>query len=247
MKFTVIGFWGGYPAMDGATSSYLLEKDNFSLWIDVGSGSLSKLQKYKHVSELDAVLVSHYHHDHIADIGVLQYARLIEYYVTGNDTILPIYGHTEDREGFQSLTHTYTKGIAYHPNETLQIGPFSITFLKTNHPVPCYGMRITDGQSVIVYSADSSYQEEWGTFAEDADLFISDCNYYAGQDGSKAGHMNSEEAGKIAAQANVKQLLLSHLPQYGDRKKLVEEAKQQYDGRVQLAKEGFVWDGALEG
>ncbi|WP_068676634.1 MBL fold metallo-hydrolase [Oceanobacillus sp. Castelsardo] len=241
MKLTVIGFWGGYPAVDGATSSYLLEKDGYSLLIDVGSGSLSKLQKYKHVSDLDAVIVSHYHHDHVADIGVLQYAKLIEYYVTKNDAVLPIYGHTEDNKGFKTLSHTYTKGIAYSPNEELQIGPFTITFLRTKHPVPCFGMRITDGESVVVYTADSSYQEEWGTFAKDADLLITDCNYYAGLDGSKAGHMNSEEAGRIAGIASVKQLLLSHLPQYGDREQLITEARQYYTGEIQLAKEGLTW------
>lgn len=241
MKFTVIGFWGGYPAVDGATSSYLLEKDGYSLLMDVGSGSLSKLQKYNHVADLNAVIVSHYHHDHVADIGVLQYAKLIDYYVTGNDTVLPIYGHMEDKEGFQTLTHTYTEGVAYNPSDVLQIGPFTITFLRTRHPVPCFGMRITDGESVIVYTADSSYQEEWGTFAKNADLLITDCNYYAGLDGSKAGHMNSEEVGRIASMANVKKLLLSHLPQYGDREKLVVEAKQYYNGDIQLAKEGLIW------
>ncbi|RKQ31297.1 MBL fold metallo-hydrolase [Oceanobacillus halophilus] len=243
MKLTVIGCWGGYPAKDGATSSYLLEKDNFSLLIDVGSGALSKLQKYKQVADIDAVIISHYHHDHVADIGVLQYARLIEYYVTGKNAVLPIYGHDGDKEGFESLSHTYTKGVNYDPTKTLELGPFSITFLKTNHPVPCYGMRITDGESVIVYTADSSYQEEWGSFAKEANLLITDCNYYAGLDGSKAGHMNSEEAGKIAAQANVELLMLSHLPQYGEISKLVKEAKQKFDGQIKLAREGFVWNG----
>ncbi|WP_085992776.1 MBL fold metallo-hydrolase [Oceanobacillus senegalensis] len=242
MKLTIIGYWGGFPATDGATSSYLLEKGDFSLLIDVGSGSLSKLQKYKQVSELDAVIVSHYHHDHVADIGVLQYAKLIHYYVTGNDAVLPIYGHKEDVNGFQSLAHSYTKGIAYDPSESLIIGPFSISFLKTSHPVSCYGFRITDGESVIVYTADTSYKEEWEAFSKDADLLITDCNYYAGQDGSKAGHMNSVEAGKIAAQASVKSLVLSHLPQYGNQEQLIAEAKEQFDGQVLLAKEGVVWE-----
>ncbi|MFD1850026.1 MBL fold metallo-hydrolase [Oceanobacillus bengalensis] len=241
MKLTVVGYWGGFPAVDGATSAYLLEKDNFTLLIDVGSGSLAKLQKYKSVSNLDAVIVSHYHHDHIADVGVLQYARLIDYYVTGTDTVLPIYGHDEDTEGFASLTHTYTKGIAYQPDKTLHVGPFQITFMKTNHPVACFGMRITDGESILVYTADSSYKDEWIEFAGDADLFITDCNYYAGQDGTKAGHMNSEEAGKIAAGANVKALMLSHLPQYGDRNKLAEEAGRLFNGKIMLAEEGLVW------
>lgn len=146
MKLTIIGFWGGYPNKDGATSSYLLEKDDYKLVLDLGSGALSKLQKFTSVHELDAVILSHYHHDHVADIGVLQYAKLIDYYVHNNEKKLKIYGHTEDEDGFSSLSHQYTEGVAYSPEEELKIGPFSITFLRTAHPVPCFGMRITDGK-----------------------------------------------------------------------------------------------------
>ncbi|GIO21648.1 MBL fold metallo-hydrolase [Oceanobacillus sp. J11TS1] len=242
MKLTIIGFWGGYPNKDGATSSYLLEKDNFKLLLDMGSGALSKLQKFISISELDAVVLSHYHHDHVADIGVLQYAKLIDYYVHNNEKQLKIYGHTEDKEGYASLSHQYTEGVAYDPDELLKIGPFEISFLRTKHPVPCFGMCITDGEKTIVYTADSSYTEDWIPFANNADLLITDCNYFKGQDGSGAGHMNSVEAASIAQAANVKQLVLSHLPQFGVLEQLKEEAKQIYTGEIVLAEEGFVWE-----
>src|SRR5690625_433624 len=150
MKVTVIGHWGGYPAPDGATSAYLLEQDGFCLLVDMGSGALSKVQKYIHVMDIDAVVLSHYHHDHIADIGVLQFAWLVQSYLRKRKGILPIYGHAEDETGFKSLTHQYTEGIAYDTSKELEIGPFMISFLKTIHPVPCYGMRITDGKHTIV-------------------------------------------------------------------------------------------------
>lgn len=241
MKLTVIGCWGGYPAADGATSAYLLEKDKFSLLIDVGSGALSKLQKYKAVSDLDAVILSHYHHDHVADIGVLQYAKLVQFYTGGSSDVLPIYGHTADKPAFNDLTHTYTKGVAYDPSEILKVGPFTITFLKTNHPVACYGMRISDGDHVVVYTADTSYKTEWNAFAKNTDLLITDCNFYADQDGENAGHMTSKEGGMIAEKANVKELILSHLPQYGDNEQLIREAGHYFKGPIQLAKEGLVW------
>ncbi|WP_042224580.1 MBL fold metallo-hydrolase [Oceanobacillus manasiensis] len=241
MKLTVIGFWGGYPAPGEATSSYLLEKDGFSLLIDAGSGSLSKLQQYLPVTELDAVILSHYHEDHVADIGVLQYAKLVNYYVNGADRILPIYGHVLDEEGFASLSHEYTEGKAYQPDESVDIGPFQISFLQTVHPVPCFGMRITDGEHTVVYTADSSFKEEWIPFSQRADLLITDCNFYADQNGESAGHMTSKEGGKIAERAGAKELMLSHLPQYGDRNQLVQEAKKEYKGTVYLAEEGLVW------
>lgn len=242
MKVTVIGHWGGYPAPNGATSSYMIEKDGFTLVIDMGSGALSKLQHYKHVNDIDAVILSHYHHDHVADVGVLQYARLVQYYVTNHETILPIYGHMENQIAFESLTHDQTIGRSYDPSGALKVGPFTITFLRTKHPVPCYGMRITDGETVIVYTADTAYQEEWIEFSTAADLLITDCNFYEEQDGIDAGHMNSKEGATIANKAKVGELLLSHLPQYGDNEQLVTEANKYYKGKIQLASEGLVWE-----
>ncbi|HLR62901.1 MAG TPA: MBL fold metallo-hydrolase [Lentibacillus sp.] len=242
MKITIVGCWGGYPAPGGATSAYMLEKDDFTLLIDAGSGSLSKLQNMRHVMDLDAVILSHYHHDHVADIGVLQYAWLVQSYIHESNEILPIYGHTEDKEGFKSLTHKKTEGVAYEPSETLETGPFSITFLKTEHPVPCYGMRITDGRTTLVYTADTAFKEEWYEFAKDADFLIADCNFYEDQDGSSAGHMTSKEGAVIADKANVGKLILSHLPQYRDNNDLVKEAEQYFDGSIELAAEGLVWE-----
>ncbi|QDP39744.1 MBL fold metallo-hydrolase [Radiobacillus deserti] len=242
MKLTVIGFWGAYPEAGGATSSYLLEQDGFSLLVDCGSGALSRLQHVKPVKELDAVLLSHYHQDHIADIGVLQYAWLVQNVMHGTRDILPIYGHQEDPEGFQSLSHEYTKAIGYDPNQTLEIGPFSITFLLTKHPVPCYAMRITDGESAIVYTADSSFQQSFIPFAQSADLLITDCNFYGEQDGSAAGHMTSKEGAEIAKKAGVKTLLLSHLPHHGTHGQLLTEARHYFSGEISLAKEGYTFE-----
>lgn len=241
MKLTIIGCWGGYPAVNSASASYLLEKDNFQIMLDFGSGALAKVQQYINITALDAVLVSHYHSDHIADIGVLQHAILVENYLSQTDKVVPIYGHTENEYEFAKFDHDFTKGVQYRPDEVLKLGPFFIRFLKTRHSVPCYGMRITDGTSTLVYTADSAYQDEWIKFSRDADLLLADTNFYAEQDGAEAGHMTSEEVGTIAASANVKELLLTHLPHYGNHEQLVTEAAKMYSGKITLAKEGLVW------
>ncbi|WP_028402527.1 MBL fold metallo-hydrolase [Ectobacillus panaciterrae] len=242
MKVTVVGFWGGYPEAGEATSGYLFEHDGFQLLVDCGSGVLSHLQTYIKVSELDAVLLSHYHHDHVADIGVLQYAWLVHFFNGVKLPELPIYGHALDAKGFDSLTYApYTKGVKYDPGEVLQIGPFSITFLKTMHPVPCFAMRITEGTNTVVYTADTSYLPQLASFAKGADLLICECNMYAHQDGKSAGHLNSTEAGSIAKEANVSELLLTHLPHAGNIADLAEEAKKVYEGRIALARSGYIW------
>jgi ribonuclease BN (tRNA processing enzyme) len=242
MKVTVIGYWGGFPAANEATSGYLVEHDGFHLLVDCGSGVLAKLQNYISVEELDAVIVSHYHHDHVADIGPLQYARLIKTNLGAPLNELPIYGHAFDRDGFTRLAHKgITKAIAYDPEQPLEVGPFTIEFMKTAHPVICYAMRITAGDSTVVYTADSSYLPEFVPFSQNADLLICECNFYAGQNAAPAGHMTSEEAATIARDANVGTLLLTHLPHFGDIQNLVNEAKMIFSGPVYLASSSFVW------
>ncbi|KAA0547600.1 MBL fold metallo-hydrolase [Bacillus sp. BGMRC 2118] len=243
MKLTVIGFWGGYPGKNEATSGYLLEEKDFKLLIDCGSGVISQLQNYVQPEELDAVILSHYHNDHVTDIGALQYARLIRGFIDIAPPLLPIYGHKEDHEGFSKLTYNQiTKGIAYNPNKKIEIGPFSITFLKTKHPVTCYAMRIQTSTSSIVYTADTSFMEDFIPFSEEADLLISECNLYAGMDGTKAGHMTSEDAGRLAQEANVDNLLLTHLPHFGELYELVQQAKTIYKGKVFLASSGLTFE-----
>lgn len=241
LKLTIVGYWGGYPAVDKASSMYVLEKDDFMLVIDVGSGGLTKFQKYKSITDIDAVLLSHYHADHTADIGVLQHALLAQSYIIGNNKVIPIYGHDEDEKQFNRLNHDYTEAVAYNPNNVLKIGPSFVRFLRTKHSVPCYGMRITDGTNTIVYTADSAYQEEWNRFCQNADLLLAECNFYAGQDAASSGHMTSIEVGSIAKKASVGELILTHLPHFGDHKNLIKEAAKMYQGKISLAHEGMVW------
>jgi ribonuclease BN (tRNA processing enzyme) len=243
MKVTVIGYWGGFPGKNEATSGYLVEHDNFSLLVDCGSGVLSQLQNYISIENLDGVIISHYHHDHIADIGPLQYGRLVRTMLGESDKPLPIYGHNLDGVQFSKLTYkNYTTGVFYKHSKPLQIGPFTITFLETKHPVPCYAMRISAGESSIVYTADSSYIQSFIPFSKEADLLICECNFYAEQDGSSAGHMNSLDAAKIANEANVEEMLLTHLPHFGNHETLVEEARTIYKGPIHLASSGWSWN-----
>lgn len=240
MKLTVIGHWGGFPKAGEASSGYLLEHNGFHLLIDCGSAVLSQLQNYISPDDLDAVIISHYHPDHIADIGVLHHALLISKYVNGYEKTLPIYGHVKDVNSFQSLTYKdISKGIAYIPDQKIEVGPFKIEVLETKHPVACYAMKISVDGKTLIYTADTAYFEELVEFAEGADMLLCESNFYKGMDGAAAGHMTSEEAGSLAKQANVETLILTHLPHFGELQQLVTEAKENFNGQVILASQGL--------
>lgn len=235
MKLTIIGPWGGYPKANEASSGYILQQSGFNLLIDCGSGVLSFLQNHIEPENLDAVLISHYHADHVADIGVLQHALLIRKYLNKEIKTLPIYGHNES-EDYRSLTYkNITKGSVIDENTELSIGPFSVSFLKTRHPVPCYAMKIASDEGTLVYTADSAYQAAFVDFAKDCDLLLCESNLFSGMNGDQTGHMTSTEAGRLAAQSGAKKLVLTHLPQYGSLHQLKEEAESEFNGPVILA------------
>ncbi|PFG07138.1 MBL fold metallo-hydrolase [Bacillus sp. es.034] len=241
MKLTVIGQWGGYPKAGEASTGYLLESNGFKLLIDCGSGVLSQLQHHTEATELDAVLLSHYHPDHVADIGVLQHALLIQYFLGKYKGTLPVYAHREDPQGFNALTYkNLMTAHEYTEDSSLSIGPFTVTFVKSKHPVPCYGMRIeADGKSLF-YTADSAFREEFISFGQDADMLLCECNFYGEMDASNAGHMTSLDAGKLAQKTGARNLILTHLPHFGDLEQLIIEAKTIYRGNVSLAKKDMV-------
>lgn len=239
MKVTILGYYGGYPTKGVGTSSYLIESDNFHLLLDAGSNSLLTLEKYVDPIDLDAVLLSHYHHDHTADLGVLQFTRLLKRDAHGNKPhLLPIYCHDEDSENFKRMTfENVSQGIAYNDEPELTIGPFTIEHMKTLHPVPCYAFKITEEKTkkTMVFTADSGYKKEFIPFAENADLLIADSNFYRGMENHTV-HMTAKECGRIADRAHVKTLILTHLPQTGNLDQLVEQAQEEApDVSIELA------------
>lgn len=221
MKLTILGFMGGYPAKGVGTTAYLVESDDFHLLIDVGSNAILALEEHLDPKLLDAVILTHYHPDHIADMGVLQHV----FQLKDPDKILPIYGHVES-ELHKLRDNSYTKAVDYTGSEPIIIGPFRISFLKTIHPVPCYALAITEVATgkKLVFTADSGYLADFVSFSKDADVLLADTNLFHGQEGHKA-HMTSYEVGAIAKEANVQKLILTHLPPSGEWEKLLEEAQ----------------------
>ncbi|NHI77751.1 MBL fold metallo-hydrolase [Lactococcus petauri] len=242
MKLTALGVWGGYPTRDAGTTSYLLQsEEGFNLLLDAGSRAVTELEHELSPNDLDAIILSHYHEDHIADLGALRQYRQLQ---TVKPEILPIYGHQENAYEFSKLSlENVSDGIAYDVENGTSVGPFDIQFLKTVHPVICYAMRIVEratGQ-VLIYTGDTGYFAELVDFSKDADILLADV-YFFKDKAKMPNHLSSVEAGEIAAQANVKKLILTHLPQVGDLQVLREEVQEAAGNiPVDLAQPHMKW------
>src|SRR6478672_6145166 len=77
MRLTVLGGAGGFPPAGGACSGYLVEHDGFRLLVDPGYAVVPRLLGLVAAGAIDAVLVSHGHPDHVADLNPLLRARAL--------------------------------------------------------------------------------------------------------------------------------------------------------------------------
>jgi ribonuclease BN (tRNA processing enzyme) len=231
MKLTALGVWGGYPTRDAGTTSYLLQSESgFNLLLDCGSRAVTELEHELHPTQLDAVILSHYHEDHIADLGALRQYRQL--YPLGQDgwdgMILPIYGHDENEYEFSKLNLTnVSEAHAYDVENGTKIGPFDITFLKTVHPITNYAMRIVERKTgqTLVYTGDTGWFCDLIDFAKDADIVLADV-YFFKDKSNMPNHLSSVEAGNLAWNTDCKKLILTHLPQFGDLEILRQEAQE---------------------
>jgi len=241
MKITTIGWWGAYPDANEASSGYLLESEGHRILIDCGSGVLSRLQNYIELQDLNAVVLSHYHWDHVADIGCLQYASRILMDLGKREKPLPIYGHAED-DNLSGLDYLqYSKGYAIDTRTPLQLNGLTFRFGRNNHPDPCFSMRVEKDDLAVVYISDTGYMDDLAGFAHNADLLLCESSLYDEYQGRIPGHMTAGETGRIATAAGVKHLVLTHLPHFGDHRMLLEQARKRFQGPVELATTGKCW------
>lgn len=75
-----------------------------------------------------------------------------------------------------------------------------------------------------------------------ADLLLCESRFYDEFIKKIPGHLTAGEAGRIAAEAGVKHLVLNHLPHFRDHNLLLEQARKIFDGKIELAVSGKSWE-----
>lgn len=244
MKLTVLGHWGAYPAADEATAGYLIEHEGKHLLVDCGSGVLAQLQKHIKLTELSQVIITHAHYDHIADLGCLQYACLIDTDLKQRWEPLPIHfaqePHSDDATLVAYKSMMGSEIIRFSDPDRFELDGLRFSFMKTFHGAYCVAVKIQFENKTIVYTADTYYDDSLIDFCRDADLLIAETSFYAEfMNARDYGHMNAAEVGQLAAKADVKKLILTHLPHFGNIGILAEEAAEFYKGECLLARCGL--------
>ena len=240
MQLTILGSAGTIPAVDSPCSSYLVEAEGFRLLVDFGNGAASSLQRSHGLFDVDAVLVTHLHGDHWLELVPYMYVR--NFHPERTETPVPVFGPSGMKEALGATLPAggaELLGKAYDFREVdvrgCEIGPFSVQFALTNHPVETYAVRLGHNGRSLAYSADTGVCDALVRLAREADLFLCEASFTDGVDAPPDVHLTGRQAGEHADRAGVGRLILTHFLPWTDREKVLASAQRVFTGKTTLA------------
>ncbi|MBP2339973.1 ribonuclease BN (tRNA processing enzyme) [Saccharothrix coeruleofusca] len=243
MRLTVLGGAGAWPTAHQPCSGYLVEHEGFRLLVDPGYAVLPRLLALLPAHRVDAVLVSHGHPDHCADLNPLLRARVL-----GDVPAPPLPVHALpgalDRVlalDQVPLEHDLREFDAGAPFE---VGPFRVETWSLPHFVPNAGLRLTAGGRVLSYTGDTGPTPDLVALARDADVFLAEATFPERVRPADNAPMLStaRQAGEHAAAAGADRLVLTHLWPDSDPEVSLAAAAQAFAGRLEVARPGLVVD-----
>lgn len=230
MNITILGNNGPYPDAGGACSGYLLRTHKTSLLLDCGSGVMSNLLRHMRVTQLQGIILTHLHSDHVSDLGVLKYALQVS--KNRGETILPIpvWAAPDPKEQFALLSAPgYFQLIPIVEEMEIDIGDVKLSLSLMPHAIPSFAVRAQQRGKVFFYSSDTAPNDRLVSLMEKTDLAMLHAGMLASQAGTGSkNHLTALECGGISRQAGVKALLISHRLPETSESTLLDECRAEF-------------------
>ncbi len=244
MKLTILGS-GTNVHPTRAAAGYLVETDQ-SLLFDFGPRTLKNLiQAGVNRHTIRHILFSHFHADHFADFVHFFFDAVFYSKFIGKRPDLTIMGPRGTRKlfrimlknfpGFSSARFKTT--IREVKDQTFTIGKTRITARTVEHSkrLHCLGYRIAYGGKVLAYSGDSMYCKSLIELCQKADVAVLDCSFPANKPGPN--HLHAGDCGRVAREAGVTRLVLSHFYPIAERYNVKQQAARHFTGRIIQARD----------
>lgn len=223
------------PGPGNAGSGYLVRHGDDALLVDCGNGVLGNLSRHADFEEVDHLLLSHLHYDHVLDIFPL--TLRFRYF----ERTLPIHAPDGCQGTFETFFGLFSgepeKYLDLHDHEAwtdrepVEVEDFTVTPVPVEHNVPAYALRIERDGAAVTYSADTRPCDALVEAAEGADLFLCEATLPGGVtwDDAEENHMGAADAARTAAKADVDHLALTHMLYNQDPEDSLEQAREHFD------------------
>jgi ribonuclease BN (tRNA processing enzyme) len=235
-----------------------VQADGINLLIDCGCGVFGNLRARIDYIDIDVVLLSHMHADHVLDL--VPYASALTY--APRQQPVPVGGHpgtdsparprllapTGAAERFQQICAGtgmrphHIEGAfdlsEYEPDDTFELGPFDVRFARVPHFLPTNAIELREGDRRFTFGADCAPNDALCDFARDTSLLLIEATLPRPEREGPRGHLTPGEAGEHGRRAGARRLALTHFSDEMDEGWVRAEAEAAFGGPVELAHEG---------
>lgn len=232
MEVVTLGTGAALAGPNDACSGRLVRAGGARILVDCGHGVVGKLQATGDTFRLDAVVLSHLHADHCADLTSLYWgyrlsgvARafpllLPETQIPRLEAILGAFGLPVDQ--VERVFQLREVG----PEAPVAIGAARLTFARGDHSVPTVGIRIEEPGASFMFTGDAASIEPLVGLARGVDLLVSEATMDGDSyDPANPVHLTPAMAAELARRAGARRLSLTHIWPSHDKQKLLRQAR----------------------
>jgi ribonuclease BN (tRNA processing enzyme) len=262
VRITVLGKSPAWQDAGGACSGYLVQANGLTLLLDCGCGVFGKLRGRAEYWEIDVVVITHLHADHILDL--VPYASALTY--APRQQPVPVGGHPGTDSparprliapgGAAEAFHRICLGTGmrerhienafdlyeYTPDETFELGPLGLRFQPVPHFLPTNAVELREGDARFTFGADCAPNDELCEFARDTSLLLIEATLPRPEREGPRGHLTPGEAGEHGRLARARRLAITHFSDEMDAGWAREQAEAAFGGPVEVAQEGDVYE-----
>jgi ribonuclease BN (tRNA processing enzyme) len=248
LKVTILGSGTGIPSLTRSSCSIVSEIKDETLLFDLGPGTMRRaLEAGITIDRITYLFISHLHPDHTGELVSLIFAGKYPG-MEKRKSPLTIIGAKGIGKFYEGLQRVYEKWIEMGEDtvviremdntrpDFMGFGPFDVNTMPMEHIESSIGFRVAvpDGTS-LVYTGDTDYCENVIELSLNTDLLI--CEAALPDEMKAEGHLTPSLAGKIATEAKVKSLVLTHFyPECGGVD-IEAQCRKTYRGDLILAED----------
>ncbi len=236
-----VGVGGAYSVPGEAQSCYLVSAAGRSVAIDLGSGTLNRLQGQIAPEDLRAVVITHMHPDHCVDLMAL---RVYMVWGPGAGRVLPVHGPPGLRERLIAFSGSDGWDRAFDFEDLpagggeIDLGGGLVLFHReVPHLPPTHAVRLEHDGRAVCFSADCAPNDALVELADGCEILVCEASFGDGTVPEGVPHLTARDAGEIAARAGAGRLLLVHCSPEFARDAALAAARERFDGPVDWARQ----------
>jgi ribonuclease BN (tRNA processing enzyme) len=251
IQITVVGSGTVVPSLQRRQSCVVVRAGGQTLVFDLGSGAVrGMLRSGLNPFAVDRIFFTHLHPDHTVDVVPLLFAinygapekRTLPLHVTGPEPFLGFWESVMEVWG-KWMAGDYATFVSELPHECpspIDLAGCRLSWAEALHRRESIAYRLDTEDGAFVYTGDTEYSRSVVDLARGADTLLIECSFP--DDDPVPGHLTPSGVARIASEAGVRRVVLTHIYPAADELDLVTEVGRGHAGEVVVAEDGLEFE-----